>query len=144
VASAVVVASPRLLPMIERALRRLGVAAVAETPGAEQTAALVARRQPDVFLFHLDSSDTRADALRSIRRASPTAVPVVAVCSSTESAWIEAVLGAGASAYLVEQENHAQLTNALGVVFQRVLHPSRQLQPLDAGESDRGSPDRDC
>lgn len=119
---------PLMLAGIRRTLERTDdIAVIGEATSGDGMLALVHRRRPDVVIVDLHlSTATGNDLLSRLRRQAPE-VKVVVLARAEDRAGAEVALRAGASAYLSESVDPAELPRVLREVVagQIVSAPGR-------------------
>ena len=135
---------PLRMAVIERALREVGLDVVAKTGRLESTADLADRYEPDLLVLELDVDGVRADALAVLRRLHERlpSLKIIVFSREPDASWIEGALDAGATAYLTDSPDAAELAAAVHQAIAWAFAESTAETALAGGQAGEGKPAR--
>ena len=106
---------PRRMAVVERALRQLGLAVVVKTAQLEDALTVIEDDEPDLLVVELETSGNPEEGVELLRRIREErlAPRIVAFSTRPELEWVDAALGAGAAAYVIDTPDADELTMAV-------------------------------
>ena len=115
---------PLWLEAIEHVMQRIGVDVVGKTSSFPHALELIDRARPDLLVTGIDLDGPGLDGLECVRRAreSLPQLRVVVLSTGNDPDTIEAVLDAGASAYVVKSAHPDDLAAAVRQAFQHSIY----------------------
>jgi len=121
---------PIWLDAIEQMLEKMSITPVGKTTDPADALALVGEHHPHLFILDVDTTGSMSDGLACLKEAcsSHASLKTVVISASEDPERIDAVLGAGAVAYVVKRAEAGDLAAAIRQVFTRSLYLAGALQ----------------
>jgi DNA-binding NarL/FixJ family response regulator len=122
---------PLWLDAVEQVVNRVGVEVVGKATSTQRALSLVEQYQPDIFVAETRTTEETMEAFALPRLATERAkdVKTIILSENEERAYIDAVLQAGAVAYVVKSVHPDDLTTTIRQVFEHSVYlPSGQTQ----------------
>jgi DNA-binding NarL/FixJ family response regulator len=115
------------LEAVEAVLDRVGVRVVGKAVTPPAALAIVADNQPDLFVTEMTLEDQSAaiSCLKDVQERAP-GIRCIVLCSSTDSATIEAALAAGAAAVVLKNAHPDDLASAVRQAFDHSVYLARR------------------
>jgi len=121
---------PLWLDAVERVVNRVGVDVVGKATTTDAALALLEQHQPDIFVAEIRTADeTAAVSLPRIAADHSPDTKTIILSENEERDFIEAMLQAGAVAYVVKSVHPDDLTTTVRQVFEHSVYlPSNKTQ----------------
>ncbi len=135
---------PLFLEAVEQLLGRIGVDVMGKTTSPTRAIAIIAERQPTLFVSELEGGDGGPGGIELVREAS-TRLPslkIVVFTALDDLHWVEAAFEAGASAFVLKTAHPDDLASAIRQAFSHsVYFPGAVRSAGQAGATRRESRD---
>jgi NarL family two-component system response regulator LiaR len=115
---------PIWLDAVEIVLKRVGIEIVAKTTSGAQAITLVEELQPQLLTLEIDSLPGEPDGLAVLRRAGAkvASLRTIVLSRNHETRFVDAALGAGASAYIVKTAHPDDVASAVRQAFEHSVY----------------------
>ncbi len=131
---------PIWLDAIERMLEKMTITPVGKTTDPAEALELIEEHRPDLFILDVDTNGSIPDGLACMKEACSThpSLKTIVISASEEPVRIDALLEAGAVAYVLKRAEPGDLTSAIRQVFTRSLYLSgaRRSRAVSSAEAD--------
>ena len=131
---------PIWLDAIEQMLENMFITPVGKTTDPANALKLIDEHHPDLFILDVDTNGSISDGLAWMQEACSThpSLKTVVMSASEDPMRIEALLDAGAVAYVLKRAEAGDLASAIRLVFTRSLYLSgaRRSRAVSSVEAD--------